>query len=224
MRVWVTRDEAPGGALSAALEAEGLLPILEPLLVRVPCADTRGLLEGLTDRDWLVLTSAYAVRCLPADLPAKKPRIAAVGPATARAARSRGWTVHLVGEGGAEALFLQLRRRGTRGRILHPCSSGTVPPEAWPGVAIDSPVVYETLPAAYDRSVIDRVDVVALTSPSAAAALPKGLALPLASIGRTTSAAITARGLRVWVEAPRPTFTALARAIATTGRIQRRRT
>lgn len=99
--VLVPRGGAWGDRVAAAARARGLEPRIVPLITDAPPADTGPLdraLRRLADHRWLVVTSATTVRVvaertprLPAGL-----RVAAVGRATARAARDAGWQVDLV--------------------------------------------------------------------------------------------------------------------------------
>ena len=61
--------------------------------------------------------------------------------------------------------------------------------------------------------VIERVEVVSVASPSAVEAAGP-VDLPFASVGPTTSAALRKSGREPWLEAPTPSFDALASAIA----------
>lgn len=214
MRVWVTRDEGPEGPLCAALRARGLEPVLEPVVARRVVGDAREEIARLGADGWLVLTSACAVRAIAAD--AARCRVAAVGEGTAEAARARGLRVDLVGPDGTGAgLWGVVRERVRAGRVCFPRSSLAAAPPAWGGVEVCAPVVYETLAVEFDRSVARRAGVAAVTSPSAAAALRSVEGLPrCASIGPTTSAALRGAGIKVWAEAGRASFGALAEAIA----------
>ena len=80
-------------------------------------------------------------------------------------------------------------------------------------VELISPVLYVTEPREFPSDMIERVDVAAVTSPSAVNAIGT-VCLRFASIGPTTSRAIEALGVTPWVEAPAPSFAALAGAIA----------
>ncbi|MCH7840618.1 MAG: hypothetical protein IID38_10345, partial [Planctomycetes bacterium] len=83
MRIWVTRDETPGGPLSAALAAVGLTVVCEPVLQRRVIDDAAETISRLSPDDWLVLTSVYAVEAVRADR-ARIPRVAVVGEASRR--------------------------------------------------------------------------------------------------------------------------------------------
>ena len=211
-RIWVTRDETPDGPLGRALGDAGLEPVCEPVISRRPTSDAREELSILTGADWLVITSAFAANCL-ADLPAKPPRIAAVGPATAGAIRARGGKVDLETRRGGEALWAALRERTDRGVICYPRSSLASPPEAWGDVLIVSPAVYESEPRDFDPSVVGRIDWIAVTSPSAVRIIGPRDA-PFASIGPATTAALRELGIMPRIEAARPTFEDLARGLA----------
>ncbi|MGB2985650.1 MAG: uroporphyrinogen-III synthase [Phycisphaerae bacterium] len=218
MRVWVTRDEAPDGPLSTAVRAAGLTAVLEPVLERRVIDDAAEAVRQLGADDWLVLTSVYAIDAV-APEPARIPGVAVVAEASRRAAEARGLRVELVSAGGdGKSLFEELRAKVTHGKVCYPRSSLVEPPEPWAQVELLSPVLYETHPRAFDRAVIDRVDVVSVASPSAVEAIgaagfsPRGLRF--ASIGRTTSAALRRISIEPWVEAPEPSFQSLAKAIA----------
>jgi uroporphyrinogen-III synthase len=223
MRVWVTRDEDDAGPLSMALRGEGLQPIVEPVVRRRKIDDAGEPLRELGADDWLVVTSAFAVECLAADL-ARVPRVAAIGAATADAARRRGMRVELVAQTPTvQSLFAELLPRVEKHRttVCYPRSSvaAATPPMPAP-VRVLSPVVYETSPVGFDRGIVDRVDCMAVTSASAVRAIG-ATKLRAASIGRATSRALRDMGMCPWLESPRATFDALARAIADQARDSR---
>ncbi|MBU0618247.1 MAG: uroporphyrinogen-III synthase [Planctomycetes bacterium] len=213
MRVWVTRDEPRDGPLSTALRDHGLLVVCEPVLERRVVAGALDVIAQLGPDDWLVLTSPYAIEAAACEA-AKTPRVAVVAQPSRRAAEAHGMRVELVSSGGdGESLFRELRGKVTSGIVCYLRSSRAAMPESWPGVDLRCPVLYETTTRAFDRGVINRVDVVSVASPSAVLAVGP-LDLPFASIGPTTSAAIRNLGREPWVEAPTPSFEALAVAIA----------
>lgn len=213
MKVWVTREETDEGPLCAALRAVGLEPVLEPVLKRRVVTDAADEISQLGPDDWLVLTSPYAVNAVAAE-PARVPRVAAVAESSRAAARARGFRVELVSpDGTGKSLFAQLRSKVTRGKVCYPRSSLVEPPKSWAGVELLSPVLYETVSRAFDRSVIKNVDVVSVASASAVEAVGK-VDLPFASIGPSTSKALRNLGIEPWVEAPQRSFESLAAAIA----------
>ncbi len=213
MRVWVTREEEPGGPLSAALTNASLSPVIEPVLERRVVSDLADAVARLTPNDWLVLTSTFAIAVV-AGVPARVPCVAVVGEQSARAARAKGFRVELVSaREDAESLFDELRTLVVEGRVLYARSSLAHPPDPWAKVELISPVLYETVAREFDRTVIERVDVVSVASPSAVHAIGP-VDLPFASIGPHTSAALLSVGITPQVEASDRSFEFLAAAIA----------
>jgi len=106
-RVLVTRAAHQAGKLSEQLRAIGAEPVEVPVLEIRPPESWDGLdgaLRGLDGYDWLVLTSANTV-CAMAErakalsvplIPPKSLKVAAVGEATAEAARKLGFDVAFV--------------------------------------------------------------------------------------------------------------------------------
>ncbi len=217
MRVWVTRDEPPDGPLTTALRAAGLTPVHEPVLTRRVIDNAADLISQLSPDDWLVLTSPYAVESVAVE-PARIPKVAVVGESSAKAAQALGFRVELVSEGkDAKSLFNELQRIVTSGKVCYPRSSLAKPRDAWADVELISPVLYETTPREFDASVLDRIDIIAVTSPSAVTALYSAKlnlgAHRFASIGPTTSTALRQINLEPWLEAPHRSFDSLADAI-----------
>lgn len=190
--VVVTQAVTQAGELMALLEAAGAVPLLYPCLAIQPPATTAELDEALPELlrgayDWLVLTSANAVRALAqrltalglaAEQPARV-RVATVGTATAAAVRETlGWTVALtpaeeVAEGLADELARHIRP-GERVLLPQAARARDVLDRRLQaaGVAVTRIVAYETvrgtggvpLPALLAAG---RVDAVTLTSASA---------------------------------------------------------
>jgi uroporphyrinogen-III synthase len=102
-RILVTRTAHQAGKLSEGLRAAGVEPVEVPVLEIMPPASFDPLdaaLRNLRTYNWLVLTSANAVHALVERSAAcgivfsePKPQVAAVGKATAEAARHAGFTV-----------------------------------------------------------------------------------------------------------------------------------
>jgi uroporphyrinogen-III synthase len=213
--VWVTREEGADGPLCTALRAHGLAVELEPVLARRVVADPAALVAGLTPEDWLVLTSTFAIAALREVPAARTPLVAVVGEASRRRAAELGFRVGLVAaDGHGDTLFAELRTRVDRGVVCYPRSSLAKAPAAWGQVELRAPVLYETVARGFDRTAAQRCAIAAVASPSAVAAL-RGIDIPLASIGRATSAAICQQRRTPAVEAPYPSFDDLAAAIAT---------
>jgi uroporphyrinogen-III synthase len=213
LRVWATRDEPAGGPLCQALEAAELTAVHEPVLARSVVSDARAEIERLGPEDWLVLTSPYAVRTI--DLEAARrsgAKIAVVGPSTGAEVEGRGLIVDLMGPGEGSGLFEMLAVWAQGRTLCYPRSSLVEPPELPDDIVVISPIIYENAPRDYDRSVIGRVDVVAVASASAVRVIGR-IDKPYASIGPATSKAIRELELEPWTQAAEPSFEALARAI-----------
>jgi len=106
-RVLVTRAAHQAGRLSDGLRALGAVPVEVPLLGIATPYSFKALddaLGQLDKYDWLIFTSANTVRALDArtadiGLGQTKPaalKVAAIGTATASAAREAGWNVSIV--------------------------------------------------------------------------------------------------------------------------------
>lgn len=136
-RVLVTRSQQQSSELAARLRALGLEPVTVPVIeIAAPASFDRldAALRGICGFDWIVFTSANAVEAVrgrwesaglhDASGPGKPPRIAAIGPATARALAGVGLAANLVppqavAESLAEELVRVARRPdGSPGRFL----------------------------------------------------------------------------------------------------------
>lgn len=220
MRVWVTRDEAENGPLCVALTHAGLDPVLEPVLQRTTITDAAEDLARLEPDDWLVLTSIYAVGAVAVG-PARVPRVAVVGEKTHSAAIARGFRVELVSpDSTRDGLFRALRDRVDCGIVCYPRSSLAKAPKAWSGVTMRSPILYRTEQRDFDRSTIERVDMISVTSPSAVDIIDS-TDRPFASVGPTTTRALQKKGIGPVVEASDRSFESLASAIADYDRASR---
>ncbi len=91
-RIVVTRPREHARALVDSLERLGADAQVVPLISIEPLEDDTELTELLErgDHDWIVFTSANAVRAAGPGLPDARARAAAVGPATAQALRNGG--------------------------------------------------------------------------------------------------------------------------------------
>lgn len=214
MRVWVTRDEDADGPLSMALQAAGLSPVLEPVITRTVRPAGVAALEEIAAGDWLVLTSPLAVATAATVAAAVHARVAVVGAASAKLARLHGFDVALVGsDGHGETLRKEMAAQIDAGTVWNARSSEARPLARWSSrVTLRDVVLYETVARPFDAGVAARVDVVVCASPSAARSLGK-TDLPVASIGRSTSAALRRLGIEPVVEAVPPSFAALAAAL-----------
>jgi uroporphyrinogen-III synthase len=107
-RVVVTRAAEQSESLIAALRQQGAVPVVLPLVAFVPPDDLRPLDDTIRNfgrYDWVFLTSQNALRALqhrsgflglPLEKALAEVKIAAVGPATAQAARNAGLEVAYV--------------------------------------------------------------------------------------------------------------------------------
>lgn len=229
-RVVVTRPRGRAAELTRELRALGAQVVSLPLIrirSRQPALEA-----ALASHDWVALTSLHGVQAVVPKLARMgrgRPRVAAVGPGTARALLRRGIRPDVVARTAtAEGLARALRQAlaGARARVLHPTSdrarralregltSG--------GHRVTELVAYRTLatkpPSAGLRRRAAQADAIVVCSPSAVRQLrARQLASPralLACIGPVTARAAREQGFRVGAVASRPTPRALAAAVA----------
>ncbi len=220
--VVVTRDEPPRGPLAERLARAGARVLHWPAMTVAPAVDPAPLaraLGRLESFDWIVLTSAHAVEAVAAHrahFPAAL-RVAAVGAATAAAARERGWRVDRVpAEFNAEALVAAFAAAGDAAgaRVLFPAADRAATTLETGLAALGAEVLrveaYRTLAAPLDRARClaaagrGEVDVVTFASPSAVDGLAESLGEPalrdllaraaVAAIGPTTAESLARRG------------------------------
>jgi uroporphyrinogen-III synthase len=247
--VVATREEQPDDGFARVLREASVRSIAMPTISIGPPEDPGPLTDSiarLASTQWIVFTSAQAVgaTCGHAGWAGAwsaltaRPRIAAVGPATAARVRAFGLPCDLVPErsNGRELAAALVARDGSLAgvHVLWPRSdvarrelpdalaaAGAIvsDPEAYRTVAI-RPAGLATFVAKLDAGC---VDAVAFFSPSAAAGLAgafgQGTLLRLAgrtdvaSIGPSTSAALVALGAPATIEADTRTGPGLATAI-----------
>lgn len=255
--VLVTRPERQAGALSSRLEALGA-EVLEVPTIRIQDPPDRepllGAVRNLSAYDWIVLTSVNGVRKLEEAMEASGvgpeaaagAAVAAIGPATAEAARRAGLSVGVIPDRyRAEALVEAIRAAAGAGgaggdrplagrRILLPraAEARSVLPEGLEaaGASVDEVPAYVTLPARGEAAELrrlleaGRVDWITFTASSTVRSFVE---LAGTRIGRARVAAIgpitagTAReeGLRVDAVAEEYTVSGLVRAlVAAAGR------
>ncbi len=225
-RILVTRAAHQAGKLSEGLRALGAEPVEVPVLEICPPASFAPLdaaLRQLESYDWLILTSANAVRALverAAELgialaqPARW-KVAAVGEATAAAARKAGLQVAFVpeayvAESLVEGLLPSLQSRASSQRILlvRAAVARDVIPDALraAGAAVEVVDAYrnvlpESAPSLLRRALAEGLDAATFTSSSSAthlaeAARAAGVAWPLASVPAVSIGPITSQTLR----------------------------
>ena len=228
-RIVVTRAAQQSGGLRERLELQGAEVLLLPTIEIVPpesYAPLDAALRQAGDFDWLVVTSANAVRVMDERLTAlglgaqslAHLRCAAVGPSTAEALRSLDLAVDVVPEryvGEALADALAERVRGQRVLLVRAAVARDVVPEALRAVGAEVVIVdaYRTVvpadAAGRARAIFGAEslpDAVVFTSGSTVTHLldvlrDAGLAFPsqvaCVSIGPVTSVALRDAGLVV---------------------------
>jgi uroporphyrinogen-III synthase len=244
-RVLVTRAAHQAAKLSDGLRALGAEPVEVPVLAIQPPADPAPLdraLRGLSNYDWLVFTSANTVRALverSASLgisfePAAQPQVAAVGQATAAAARNAGFAVAVVPENYvAESLAQSLAGQTTGKRILLARAeiARDVIPDALRAagaqvVVVDAyrNVLPEAAPELLRRALQTGIDAAMFTSSSSVTHLAEAAraadipfpfsGVPAVSIGPITSATLREHGWEPAAEASPSDISGLLAAIS----------
>jgi uroporphyrinogen-III synthase/uroporphyrinogen III methyltransferase/synthase len=221
-RVLVTRAAHQAGKLSEGLRALGVEPVEVPVIEIRPPEDLRPLdqaLRTLDSYDWLILTSANTVRALAERAAAlgvsfaatAQLNVAAVGEATAAAARKAGFAVALVPESYvAESLTesLALHTRGKKVLLARSAVARDVIPHALraAGATVDVVDAYrnvmpESAPALLREALQKGIAAAALTSSSsvthlADAARQAGIEFPFAGVAAISIGPITSQTLR----------------------------
>lgn len=233
-RILVTRAAHQAGKLSDGLRALGAEPVEVPVLeIRAPenMEPLDRALRQLSHYDWLIVTSANTVRAVAERVAALgisfpdagMPQVAAVGEATAAAARGAGFAVALVPESYvAESLIACLADRTANRKILLARAdvARDVIPDALraAGALVDVVDAYrnvlpESAPALLRAALEAGIDAATFTSSSsvthlAEAARAAGVAFPFVgvpaiSIGPITSATLRELGCAPAAEAQR---------------------
>lgn len=221
-RVLVTRAAHQAGKLSSRLRELGAEPVEVPVLEIRPPASFEPLdeaLRQLNQYDWLILTSANTVRALVERaaalglaLAAAAPKqVAAVGEATAEAAREAGFEVAFVPESYvAESLVEGLMRQAAGQKILLARAeiARDVIPDALraAGATVDVVDAYrnvmpEAAPALLRRALEQGIDAATFTSSSSVthlseAARAAGIAFPFEGVSAISIGPITSQTLR----------------------------
>jgi uroporphyrinogen III methyltransferase/synthase len=245
-RVLVTRTRDQASALSEALAELGAIPLELPVIETRELEDYTVLdeaLRSMAGHDWLVFTSANGVTAVLDRLhllgldvrDLKGPRIAAIGPGTARPLEASGIRVDLVperfiAEGLAEALLAQ-GIEGRRVLVARAEEAREVLPEALAaaGALVTVAPCYRTVPSAEAAARVREllaeggVDVVTFASSSAVMAFAAGVGVDevarllqgvtVACIGPVTAQTADELGLRVDVMPREHTIPALVREL-----------
>lgn len=259
VRVVTTRGASGDDRLRSLLEAAGARVLAWPTCAYPPPRDPAPLEAALArlDRfDWVVFTSARAVAAMgegrahraarsatAAGGAPSTPRVAVVGPATARAATEAGWAVAVEGRGpGARGLAAEVAATHALAgaRVLFPAASraGSTVEEEFTalGARVTRVEAYRTVvtPPPADRvraDLVAGVDAVAFASPSAVEAVGRALGGEMAGllagvavvcIGPTTAAALARRGVTRARVAPTATLGGMVEAVIAVLRGSRR--
>jgi len=220
-RVLVTRAAHQAGKLSEGLRALGIEPVEVSVIEIQPPQDLAPLnraLRSLASYDWLILTSANTVHALAnraasLDLSLAEPhlKVAAIGEATATAARDAGLSVELVPESYiAESLAKSLTEQ-TRGKnvlLARASVARDVIPDALraAGATVDVVDAYRNVmpqasPALLREALKKGIAAAAFTSSStvtylADAARQAGIVFPFAGVAAIFIGPITSKTLR----------------------------
>jgi len=211
VKVAVTATADTAERIRRALDVRGLEGVV------LPCVVTRPRDEGALRRvrglaatvDWIVVTSARAVRTLWPDGGMPPVPVAAVGPATAEAVAAAGGRVALVGTEGAASLLRRLEPEVGEATVLYPRPERTAADVETTlraaGAEVIAATVYTTLPVPPPTEPV--VDAVTFASPSAVLGWRRSRTLEglvVAALGSTTAAAVKALGHPVDVVAETP--------------------
>ncbi len=242
-RILVTRTSEQASPLVEALHLAGYEPVVVPTIaLEAPSTfvPLDAALQDLDRFDWLVFTSANAVEAFARRLGAHNvgPKIAAIGPATARAVAAAGMLVSFVpeqavGESLAAALVAEVAHGAKRFLLVRAEQARDVVPQALraAGAEVVDVAAYRTVVPETSIELIRAVfaeraawpAAVLFTSGSTAVNLAAllasaGVSLPEAvrrvSIGPITSATLRELGWAVDAEARETTIASLVEAVA----------
>ena len=231
-RIVLTRARHQAAPLEDLIHQFGAVPLAYPCIAIAPPLDPLPLqaaLSRLDQFDWLLLTSGNAVHAIAQNLPAAPPpKIAAVGTATANAARQHlAWQPQFLPSQTGAAPLARSLPINRRCRILLPQSNLADPAAAAilraRGAEVTAVIAYRTVIGAGGIDLprrLSRVDALTFSSPSAVAFFrrrcpaPLALRLPASCIGPATACAARAAGFAAVMTASspglRPMLTALA--------------
>jgi len=239
IRIAVTRARPQAEELAAPLRALGAEVVAAPLIRIEPQLDSPGVQSAIAlveEFDWIVFTSANGVELFAAALAAagraRPPgRIACVGPATARAARARGFEPALMpgdytGVAVAGALVAEQAVAGRKVLLARAGGAGTELPRLLEaeGAQVTDIALYRSGADAEGAAVLraeitaETLDVVTFTSGSSVQYFGSGVGdagrALVAVIGPVTAVVARAHGLIVSIQGTPNTVDGLVAAIA----------
>jgi uroporphyrinogen III methyltransferase / synthase len=245
-RIVITRSAAQSEAIARELAARGAIPVVVPLVAFAEPEDFAPLDAAIVEiqrYDWMILTSAQAVRALVKRCEElkrsllrseNKLRIGCVGPVSAEAARQAGLPIEYVAETHSGAgLAEELGNRLHGAKVLLPRSDRANPdlPRALKryGAEVTEVIAYRTLrPTATDERDVRQIadgaaDAVLFFSPSAVHHFVELLGseqlrelqdkLSIAAVGPVTGSALREAGVRRMVLAEDTTAAAVIEAL-----------
>ena len=248
-KILVTRPARQAASLAGLLRAQGAEPIVAPSIELID-ADPAPIQAAITrlrqgGYDDVIFTSVNGVERFAAQLRRDGgdahsfagARIAAIGPATAAALERLGLRADLVPETYTSDALLKalLAQPLSERRILLPRAAQGAPALSdglrGAGAAVDDVALYDVRAAPADPAAVERlrnggIDIVSFTAPSTVHGLIEQVGADalaraeLASIGPATSAAASATGLTVHIEAAVHTMQGLVDAIVRARRPQ----
>jgi uroporphyrinogen-III synthase len=228
-RILVTRAAQQAGRLSEGLRELGGIPVEVPVIEIAPPISFQGLdaaLHQIGLYDWVIFTSANTVQALKArgeaigaaPAAASVAKVAAVGNATALAARDAGWNVTLIPESYvAESLASSFQKReicGKRVLLARAELARDVIPDALraAGAVIDVVDAYRNVipteaPGLLRRALAAGLDAATFTSSSsvthlADAARAANVGFPFAGVPAVSIGPVTSATLRAAVWEP----------------------
>jgi uroporphyrinogen-III synthase len=246
-RILITRARHQAESLAIALEKEGAEVLAIPAIEIVPpdsYASLDDALNKISKYQWLILTSANGVSVLAQRLrhlaispdALRNVKIAAIGPATARALTAQGFSVEIVPpEYVAESLVEALVHQVAGSNVLlvrAKVARDVIPDELGrAGAAVDVAEAYQTIVPAISRATLQQAlaarngspDAVTFTSSSTVTNFyqlmhqagiltwPQGVAA--ASIGPITSRTLRQHGVEPAMEAKEFTISGLVTAL-----------
>lgn len=245
-RIVVTRPGAAGESFAKLLTELGADVLFEPAISFAEPDDIepfREAIRNIDSYDWLLCTSANAVNAIAEQiqmvhgrLDIQLPAIAAVGPTTATAIRSLGWTVAFTPTRSSGSALGDELPAGSRARVLLPrtdIASADLPNSLRErNCLVHDVVAYRTLSNESNASTISHsavtVDALTFTSPSTVrtyvgranaagwdiANEQRTSGLLIACVGETTAEAVREHNLQADVVATEQTMQGLIDALA----------